>query len=78
MTGLEAMRACFERGDRQRRRKILGLEGYGLAPGCHADLVVLQAATRSRRSGCAGAAVRHPPRENHSRDRTGCLQLKSS
>ena len=23
---------------------ILGLEGYGLAPGCHADLVVLQAA----------------------------------
>ena len=24
--------------------KILGLEGYGIAPGCKADLVVLQAA----------------------------------
>lgn len=23
--------------------KVLGLEGYGLEPGCHADLVVLQA-----------------------------------
>ena len=24
--------------------KILGLDGYGLAPGCHADMVVLQCA----------------------------------
>ena len=24
--------------------KVMGLEGYGLEPGCHADLVVLQAA----------------------------------
>ncbi len=23
--------------------KVMGLEGYGLEPGCHADLVVLQA-----------------------------------
>ena len=23
--------------------KILGLEGYGLKPGCHADMVILQA-----------------------------------
>jgi len=43
MTGTEAMRACFmavtENGAR-----VLGLEGYGIAPGCHADLVVLDAA----------------------------------
>ena len=30
-------------GDRRRRRKVMGLEGYGLEPGCRADLVVLEA-----------------------------------
>ena len=26
-----------------RRRRLLGLDGYGLEPGCHADFVLLQA-----------------------------------
>jgi cytosine deaminase len=43
MTGLEAMRSCFA-AVTENAAKILGLEGYGLAPGCHADMVVLQAA----------------------------------
>ncbi len=43
MTGLEAMRGCFDAVTVNAAR-ILGLEGYGLAPGCFADLVVLQAA----------------------------------
>ncbi len=42
MTGLEAMRACF-RAVTENPARLLGLEDYGLAPGCHADLVVLQA-----------------------------------
>ncbi|PVY71031.1 cytosine deaminase [Cupriavidus alkaliphilus] len=42
MTGQEAMRACFEAVTATPAR-ILGLEGYGLAPGCRADLVLLQA-----------------------------------
>src|SRR5450631_88199 len=42
MTGQEAMRACF-RAVTETPAKILGLEGYGIAPGCHADLVLLQA-----------------------------------
>ncbi|MBB3007732.1 amidohydrolase family protein [Cupriavidus alkaliphilus] len=42
MTGQEAMRACFDAVTATPAR-ILGLEGYGLAPGCRADLVLLQA-----------------------------------
>ncbi|HZX25813.1 MAG TPA: amidohydrolase family protein [Telluria sp.] len=43
MTGQEAMRACF-RAVTEAPARILGLEGYGIAPGCHADLVLLDAA----------------------------------
>ncbi len=43
MTSQEAMRACFAAVTSTPAR-ILGLEGYGLAPGCHADLVLLDAA----------------------------------
>jgi len=42
MTGQEAMRACFDAVTAVPAR-ILGLDGYGLAPGCHADFVLLQA-----------------------------------
>jgi cytosine/creatinine deaminase len=42
MTGQDAMRACF-RAVTENPAKILGLDGYGIAPGCHADLVLLQA-----------------------------------
>jgi cytosine/creatinine deaminase len=37
------MRFCFDAVTRNPAR-IMGLEGYGLEPGCHADMVVLQAA----------------------------------
>jgi cytosine deaminase len=43
MTGRDAMRACFDAVTANGAR-IMGLEGYGLAPGCHADMVVLQCA----------------------------------
>ncbi|MEX0815245.1 MAG: amidohydrolase family protein [Dongiaceae bacterium] len=43
MTGQEAMRACFA-AVTGNGACVLGLEGYGMAPGCFADLVVLQAA----------------------------------
>ncbi|MGE0119552.1 MAG: amidohydrolase family protein [Dongiaceae bacterium] len=43
MTGLDAMRACYA-AVTENAAKILGLEGYGVAPGCSADMVVLQAA----------------------------------
>ncbi|MBA5686603.1 amidohydrolase family protein [Rugamonas apoptosis] len=43
MTGQQAMRACFEAVTAAPAR-ILGLQGYGLEPGCHADLVLLDAA----------------------------------
>ncbi|AVR98318.1 amidohydrolase family protein [Pseudoduganella armeniaca] len=43
MTGQQAMRACFDAVTTTPAR-ILGLEGYGIAPGCHADLVLLDAA----------------------------------
>ena len=33
MTSREAMRACFEAVTDERRRKVMGLEGYGLAAG---------------------------------------------
>ena len=42
MTGQAAMRACFDAVTVTPAR-ILGLEGYGLAPGCHADFVLLEA-----------------------------------
>jgi cytosine/creatinine deaminase len=42
MTGQDAMRACF-RAVTETPAAILGLEGYGLAAGCHADFVLLQA-----------------------------------
>ena len=42
MTGQDAMRACFA-AVTEAPARILGLDGYGVAPGCHADLVVLDA-----------------------------------
>jgi cytosine deaminase len=42
MTGQAAMRACFEAVTTV-PAAILGLEGYGIAPGCRADMVLLQA-----------------------------------
>lgn len=42
MTSQEGMRACFA-AVTETPARILGLAGYGLAPGCKADLVVLQA-----------------------------------
>ena len=42
MTSQAAMRQCFE-AITTSPAKIIGLRGYGIAPGCHADLVLLQA-----------------------------------
>ncbi len=42
MTGLAQMRACFD-AVTANGAKALHLDGYGLEPGCHADLVLLQA-----------------------------------
>ena len=42
MTRQEAMAACFA-AVTETPARILGLDGYGIAPGCHADLVVLDA-----------------------------------
>ncbi len=42
MTGQDAMRACFA-AVTENAARLLGLEGYGIAPGRHGDLVVLQA-----------------------------------
>ncbi|MEO8484969.1 MAG: amidohydrolase family protein [Betaproteobacteria bacterium] len=42
MTGQDAMRACFD-AVTSTPASILGLEGYGIAPGCRADLVLLEA-----------------------------------
>jgi cytosine deaminase len=42
MTGQAAMRQCFE-AVTETPARILGLQGYGIAPGCHADLVLLDA-----------------------------------
>ncbi len=44
MTGQEAMLRCFQ-AVTDTPAKILGLEGYGIALGCHADLVLLDAAS---------------------------------
>src|SRR5471032_12064 len=40
MTGQDAMHDCFL-AVTQTPARILGLDGYGIAPGCHADLVIL-------------------------------------
>jgi len=42
MTGQGAMRQCFAAVTDVPAR-VLGLSGYGIAPGCHADFVLLQA-----------------------------------
>lgn len=42
MTGQDAMHACFM-AVTETPARILGLDGYGLAPGCHADMVILDA-----------------------------------
>nr|WP_315594366.1 amidohydrolase family protein [uncultured Cupriavidus sp.] len=42
MTGQDAMRACFK-AVTETPAAVLGLDGYGLSPGCRADLVLLQA-----------------------------------
>ena len=42
MTGQDAMHRCFL-AITETPAKILGLEGYGIAPGCNADLVLLDA-----------------------------------
>ncbi|MEJ2730845.1 MAG: amidohydrolase family protein [Deltaproteobacteria bacterium] len=42
MTGADQMRHIFE-AITTNGAKALGLEGYGLEPGCHADIVILQA-----------------------------------
>jgi len=42
MTSQDAMRRCFA-AVTENPARILGLEGYGLAPGCRADFVLLQA-----------------------------------
>jgi cytosine/creatinine deaminase len=44
MTGQDAMRACFT-AVTETPARILGLDGYGLSPGCYADLVLLDAAS---------------------------------
>jgi len=43
LTGTAEMLGCFDAVTRN-AAKVMELEGYGLEPGCHADLVVLQAA----------------------------------
>jgi cytosine deaminase len=43
MTGIDQMRRIFEAVTTNAAR-VMGLEGYGLAPGCRADVVILQAA----------------------------------
>ena len=42
MTSQAGMKACFDAVTVNAAR-VLGLSGYGLAPGCHADFVLLQA-----------------------------------
>ena len=42
MTGSDAMRACFDAVTVNGAR-VLGLQDYGIAPGCRADFVLLQA-----------------------------------
>jgi cytosine deaminase len=42
MTSQAAMRQCFQAVTANAAR-VLGLQGYGLEPGCNADFVLLQA-----------------------------------
>jgi cytosine deaminase len=42
MTSVEGMRAAFQ-AITQTPARLLGLDGYGLAPGCHGDFVLLDA-----------------------------------
>jgi cytosine/creatinine deaminase len=44
MTGRQAMHACFL-AITETPARILGLKGYGLAPGCNADLMILDASS---------------------------------
>src|SRR3954452_20469944 len=46
LTSLDAIRSCFH-GVTTEPARILGLDGYGLEPGCRADLVVFEAADPS-------------------------------
>jgi cytosine deaminase len=46
MTAQEAMRICFE-AVTTHGAKVMGLEGYGIAPGCRADFLLLQAKSPS-------------------------------
>ncbi len=43
MTGVDEIKSCFA-AVTDNAAKTLKLENYGIAPGCHADLLVLQAA----------------------------------
>ena len=43
MTGVDHMRRIFE-AVTYNGAKVMGLQGYGLEPGCHADMIILQAA----------------------------------
>lgn len=43
MTGQQSMRQCFD-AVTETPAKIMGLDGYGLQPGCFADFVILDAA----------------------------------
>ncbi len=42
MTGVAEQQACFA-AVTENGAKVMQLDGYGLAPGCHADMVILQA-----------------------------------
>jgi cytosine deaminase len=42
MTGVEEQKACFA-AVTENGARVMHLGGYGLAPGCHADMVILQA-----------------------------------
>ena len=52
LSSREDMAWCFD-AVTENSAQIMGLDGYGLAPGCKADFNLLQAATGSRRSGFA-------------------------
>ena len=43
MTGVDGLKKMFA-AVTENGAKVLGLEGYGLKPGCNADMVILQAA----------------------------------
>ena len=40
MTGVDEMKAAYE-AVTTRGAAVMGLDGYGLEPGCHADIVIL-------------------------------------